>query len=146
VSWLDQLAEKVDELHRAGRLQQNGRSAEALPLLDQVLAVSTDPTTRAYALVQRFGALINLGRIGELSTAMTAAENAVREIPDPYLRGQMHAFAALGSHLQRNLERGVTHLVQASRALAAVPEGDSETAWGWHDLAPIPTWVSTGTR
>ena len=135
MSWLDQLAEKVDELHRAGRLQQNGRSAEALPILDQVLAVSTDPTTRAYALVQRFGALINLGRIAELSTAMTAAENAVREIPDPYLRGQMHAFAALGSHLQRNLDRGVTHLVQASRALAAVPEGDSETAWGWHDLA-----------
>ena len=53
---------------------------------------------------------------------MTAAANAVREIPDPYLRGQMHAFAALGAHLQSNLDRGVTHLVQASRALAAVPD------------------------
>ena len=135
MSWLDQLPENVEELKRAGRLQQNGRSAEALPILDDVLAVATDPTTRAYALVQRFGALINLGRIAELSTAMTATANAVREIPDPYLRGQMHAFAALGSHLQSNIDRGVTHLVQASRALAAVQENDYETAWGWHDLA-----------
>jgi len=135
VGWLDQLAENVDELSRAGELQQNGRSAEALPILDRVLSTATDPTTRAYALVQRFGALINLGRVAELSTAMTAAAGAVREIPDPYLRGQMHAFAALGSHLQRNLDRGVTHLVQASRALAAVRENDKETAWGWHDLA-----------
>nr|WP_296063975.1 GGDEF domain-containing protein [uncultured Actinoplanes sp.] len=135
MSWLDQLAENVEELRRAGKLQQDGRSAQALPILDQVLAVSTDPTTRAYALVQRFGALINLGRVAELTAAMTAADNAVREIPDPYLRGQMHAFAALGDYLQRKLERGVTHLVQASRSLAAVPESDKETAWGWHDLA-----------
>jgi len=135
VSWLDQLAENNEELHRAGRLQQDGRSAEALPILDEVLMVAVDPTTRAFALVQRFGALINLGRVAELATAMTTAENAVREIPDPYLRGQMHAFAALGAHLERNLDRGVTHLVQASRALAAVQEPDAETAWGWHDLA-----------
>ena len=43
--------------------------------------------------------------------------------------------AALGAHLQSNLDRGVTHLVQAARALAAVPSRDAETAWGWHDLA-----------
>jgi diguanylate cyclase (GGDEF)-like protein len=135
VGWLDQLAEHVEDLRRAGDLQQNGRSAQALPILDAVLAATTDPTTRAYALVQRFGALINLGRVAELATAMAAAAEAVREVPDPYLRGQMHAFAALGAHLQSNLDRGVTHLVQASRALAAVPERDQETAWGWHDLA-----------
>ncbi|GIF18778.1 diguanylate cyclase (GGDEF)-like protein [Actinoplanes tereljensis] len=135
MSWLDQLPENVEELKRAGHLQQNGRSAEALPILDEVLSTAIDPHTRAYALIQRFGAMINLGRIAELSTAMTVAANAVREIPDPYLRGQMHAFAALGAHLQSNLDRGVTHLVQASRALAAVRESDRETAWGWHDLA-----------
>ncbi|XVU24502.1 diguanylate cyclase domain-containing protein [Actinoplanes sp. CA-054009] len=135
MSWLDQLAESVGELHRAGALQQDGRSAEALPILDGVLSTAADPTTRAYALVQRFGALINLGRVAELATAMSAADNAVRELPDPYLRGQMHAFAALGAHLERNLDRGVTHLVQASRSLAAVRDNDSETAWGWHDLA-----------
>ena len=120
MSWLDQLAEHVEELRRAGHLQQNGRSAEALPILDDVLAVATDPTTRAYALVQRFGALINLGRVAELATAMAAAASAVREIPDPFLRGQMHAFAALGAYLQRNVDRGVTHLVQASRALGCI--------------------------
>jgi len=87
VSWLDQLPEYVEELKRAGRLQQNGRSAEALPIIDRVLASATDPTTRAYALVQRFGALINLGRVGELATAMSLASSAVRELPDPFLRG-----------------------------------------------------------
>jgi diguanylate cyclase (GGDEF)-like protein len=135
VGWLDQLADCVEDLQRAGDLQQNGRSAEALPIFDRVLDVTTDPTTRAYALVQRFGALINLGRVAEFPTAMTAAASAVREVPDPYLRGQLHAFAALGAHLQSALDRGVTHLVQASRALASVPDADSETAWGWHDLA-----------
>jgi diguanylate cyclase (GGDEF)-like protein len=132
---LDQLADHVEDLRQAGHLQQNGRSAEALTILDAVLRASTDPLTRAYALVQRFGALINLGRAAELAPAMAAASAAVREVPDPYLRGQMHAFAALGAHLQSALDRGVTHLVQASRALAAVPAGDTETAWGWHDLA-----------
>ena len=121
MSWLDQLAEHVDELRHAGELQQNGQSATALPILDRVLAAVSDPATRAYALVQRFGALINLGRIGELAAAMASAAEAVREVPDPYLRGQLHAFAALGAHLQSNLDRGVTHLVQAARALAAVP-------------------------
>ncbi len=135
MSWLDQLPESVDDLRRAGELQQGGRSAEALPLLDKVLETTTDPLTRAYALVQRLGSLINLGRVAEFATAMTLAANAVHETSDPYLRGQMHAFAALGAHLQSALDRGVTHLVQASRALAAVPDGDSETAWGWHDLA-----------
>ena len=135
MSWLDQFADHVRELRQAGHLQQDGRSAEALPLLDRVLSTPTDPTTRAYALVQRFGALINLGRVAEFQAAMTAASVAVREVPDPYLRGQMHAFAALGAHLQGASDRGVSHLVQASRALAVVPDGDTETAWGWHDLA-----------
>ncbi|AGL20586.1 diguanylate cyclase [Actinoplanes sp. N902-109] len=135
MTWLDQLPDCVDDLRRAGELQQGGRSAEALPILDKVLEATTDPLTRAYALVQRFGALINLGRIAEFASAMTLASNAVHESSDPYLRGQMHAFAALGAHLQSALDRGVTHLVQSARALAAVPDGDTETAWGWHDLA-----------
>jgi diguanylate cyclase (GGDEF)-like protein len=135
MSWLDQLPDSVDELREAGQLQQRGRSAEALPILDRVLGTTADPTTRAYALVQRFGALINLGRVAEFAPAATAASAAVADVPDPFLRGLMHTFAALGAHLQSNLDRGVSHLVQASRALAAVPEGDADTAWGWHDLA-----------
>lgn len=135
MSWLDQLPDSVDDLRQAVSLQQSGRSAEALTILDKVLAATNDPLSRAYALIQRFGALINLGRVAEFATAATIAGNAVRETSDPYLRGQMHAFAAIGAHLQSALDRGVTHLVQASRALAAVPDGDTETAWGWHDLA-----------
>ena len=92
-----------------------------------VAAIVAD-TTRAYALVQRFGALINLGRIAELSTAMTTADNAVREIPDPYLRGQMHidssatevAFRSLiSSRLMTEIELGV------SRRFSSVREPES---------------------
>jgi diguanylate cyclase (GGDEF)-like protein len=133
--WLDRIDEHVEDLRRARELQQNGRSAEASAILDRVLATTTDPLARADALVQRLGALINLGRGAEYAVAVGEAFAAVRDLPDPYLRGQMHAFAALGAHLQGKLDRGVAHLVEASRALAAVPEGDAETAWGWHDLA-----------
>ena len=134
-SWLDRIDDNIDELRRARQLQQAGRSAEASVILDRVLATTTDPSARADALVQRLGALINLGRMAEYTVATDEAFAAVRDLPDPYLRGQMHAFAALGASLQGKLDRGVTHLVQASRALAGVPDGDEETAWGWHDLA-----------
>jgi diguanylate cyclase (GGDEF)-like protein len=133
--WLDRIDDCADELRKARELQQYGRSAEASAILDHVLATTADPTARADALVQRLGALLNLGRAAEYAVAVGEAFAAVRDLPDPYLRGQMHAFAALGAHLQGKLDRGVTHLVQASRALAAVPDGDTETAWGWHDLA-----------
>jgi diguanylate cyclase (GGDEF)-like protein len=134
-SWLNRIEDSIDELRRARQLQQAGRSAEASVILDRVLAATTDPSARADALVQRLGALINLGRMAEYTVATDEAFAAVRDLPDPYLRGQMHAFAALGASLQGKLDRGVTHLVQASRALAGVPDGDEETAWGWHDLA-----------
>jgi diguanylate cyclase (GGDEF)-like protein len=135
-SWLDRITDDhVDDLRRARELQQVGRSEQASAILDRVLAVTTDPMARADALVQRLGALINLGRGAEYAVAVGEAFAAVRDLPDPYLRGQMHAFAALGAHLQGKLDRGVTHLVEASRALAAVPDGDAETAWAWHDLA-----------
>jgi hypothetical protein len=49
VSWLDQLADHVEELRQAGYLQQNGRSAEALPILDRVLSTPTDPASPAQA-------------------------------------------------------------------------------------------------
>jgi diguanylate cyclase (GGDEF)-like protein len=133
--WLDRIDDHVEDLRRARASQQNGRSVEASTILDRVLATTADPLARADALVQRLGALINLGRLAEYSAAVDEAFAAVRDLPDPYLRGQMHAFAALGAHLQGALDRGVAHLVQSSRALAAVPDGDAETAWGWHDLA-----------
>ena len=43
LSWLDQLADHVEELRQAGQLQQGGRSAEALPILDRVLAATDRP-------------------------------------------------------------------------------------------------------
>src|SRR3978361_2395466 len=83
LSWLDQLADHVEDLRRAGFLQQNGRSAEALPILDKVLDATTDSTTRGYALVQRLGVFINLGRVADLATGMTAAPAPVYEGEHP---------------------------------------------------------------
>ena len=43
MSWLDQVADQVEDLRRAGQLQEDGRSAEALRILDGVLRTTTDP-------------------------------------------------------------------------------------------------------
>jgi hypothetical protein len=58
---LDQFTDNVEEQREAGQPQQGGRSAEALPIIQDTLATTTDPTTRAYTLVQRFGALVDPG-------------------------------------------------------------------------------------
>jgi hypothetical protein len=54
-------------------------------------------STHADALVQRPGALINLGRAAEYPAAADAAWAAVQDLPDPYLRGHLHAYAAVAA-------------------------------------------------
>ena len=92
--------------------------------------------------MQRLSALINLGRTAEFTRAIEEASAAVRDLAEPYLHGHLNALAALAAHHQGALDRCVTHLVQAARALGAVEDPDRDTAWGWHDLAMAYSYLS----
>ncbi|GIJ01254.1 hypothetical protein Sya03_06060 [Spirilliplanes yamanashiensis] len=85
--------------------------------------------------MQRLGALLNLGRGAECAAAADAAWAAVHDLPDPYLRGHLHAYAAVVAHRAGTPDRGAAHLVHAERALGGVDAPGDETAWAWHDLA-----------
>ncbi|MFI9640918.1 GGDEF domain-containing protein [Micromonospora sp. NPDC051925] len=142
MGWLDRVDDQVDALTHARDLQEASRSAEAVGVLDRVLRTTADPYTRADALVQRLCALINLGRTAEFTRAIEEASGAVRDLPEPYLHGHLNALAALAAHHQGALDRCVTHLVRAARALGAAEDRDRDTAWGWHDLAMAYSYLS----
>jgi diguanylate cyclase (GGDEF)-like protein len=135
VGWLDRVKDQADELSRARRLLEAGRSAEALDVADRVLGSTSDASAYADAAILHLNALVNLGRTAEYTPAVEAAFEAVRELADPYPHGQLHALAALAAHHQGALERCVTHLVHGARALGAADEADADAAWAWHDLA-----------
>ncbi|WP_428963824.1 GGDEF domain-containing protein [Micromonospora fluostatini] len=135
MGWLDRVTDQVDALTQARSLQEASCSAEAYTILDQVIRTTTDPYARADALVQRLSALINLGRTAEFTRAIEEASGTVRDLPEPYLHGHLDALAALAAQHQGALDRCVTHLVRAARALGAVGDADRDTAWAWHDLA-----------
>ncbi|XTZ14327.1 GGDEF domain-containing protein [Micromonospora echinospora] len=142
MGWLDRVTDQVDALTKARDLQEASRSAEACVLLDRVIRTTTDPFARADARVQRLSALINLGRTAEFTRAIEEASTAVRDLPEPYLHGHLHALAALAAHHQGALDRCVTHLVRAARMFDAVDDPDRDTAWGWHDLAMTYSYLS----
>ncbi|GAA4575963.1 hypothetical protein GCM10023176_46330 [Micromonospora coerulea] len=142
MGWLDRVDDQVDALTHARALQEASRSAEACAILDGVIRTTTDPNTRADALVQRLSALINLGRTAEFTRAIEDASAATRDLAEPYLRGHLNALAALAAHHQGALDRCVTHLVKASRWLGTVDDPDRDTAWGWHDLAMAYSYLS----
>ncbi|MFF5174960.1 diguanylate cyclase domain-containing protein [Micromonospora sp. NPDC000089] len=142
MGWLDRVDDQVDALTHARELQETDRSAEAVTVLDRVLHTTTDPYTRADALVQRLCGLINLGRTAEFTRAIEDAFTAVRDLPEPYLHGHLNALAGLAAHHQGALDRCVTHLVRAARALGAAEDRDRDTAWGWHDLAMAYSYLS----
>src|SRR5215212_2356612 len=139
--WLDQTGDHAGELRRARDLQRDGRSAESARVLEAVAAAATQPLARADALVQRLGALINLGRAAECAAAADAAHAAVHDLPDPYLRGHLHAYSAIAAYLQGTQDRAASHLVQAERALSGVDAPGEETAWAWHDLAVAASYL-----
>ncbi|TNH31235.1 GGDEF domain-containing protein [Micromonospora orduensis] len=142
MGWLDRVDDQVDTLTHARALQEASRSAEAYGLLERVIRTTDDPAARADAMVQRLSALINLGRTAEFTRTIEEASAAVRDLAEPYLHGHLNALAALAAHHQGALDRCVTHLVKAARALSAVEDPDRDTAWGWHDLAMAYSYLS----
>ncbi|MFD0788513.1 GGDEF domain-containing protein, partial [Micromonospora azadirachtae] len=100
MGWLDRVEDQVDALTQSRALQEASRSAEAYTVLERVLRTTTDPRTRADAMVQRLSALINLGRTAEFTRAIEEASAAVRDLAEPYLHGHVNALAALAAHHQ----------------------------------------------
>jgi diguanylate cyclase (GGDEF)-like protein len=135
VTWLDRIGGDTGALRRGRMLLQNSRAGEALKVFEQVIAEPGKPLARVDALIQRLGALINLGRTAEYTLAVEEAFDCVRDLAEPYPHGHLHAFAALATHHQNPLEPCVTHLVHSARALALIDEPDADAAWAWHDLA-----------
>jgi hypothetical protein len=112
-----------------------GRSGEAISLIDDLLESTDDQRFRTDALSLRLTALINQGRRDEFAATMDAAFNAARVRPEPGRIGYLHALAALVAQRDGSLDRCVTHLIRSSRALAGAELTDASIAWAWHNLA-----------
>jgi diguanylate cyclase (GGDEF)-like protein len=128
-------ADSAAALGRVRRLLIEGRSGDAITLVDGLLESYDDNRFRADALALRLTALINQGRRTEFASTMDAAFEATRARPEPGRMGKLHALAALVAQRDGSLDRCVTHLIRSSRALAAAELTDAAMAWAWHDLA-----------
>jgi diguanylate cyclase (GGDEF)-like protein len=112
-----------------------GRSDDAIALVDRILNFGPTARERADALMLRLTALINLGRSGEYGSTMDSAFEANRVQPEAGRSGQLYAHAALVAHRAGSLDRCVTNLVKSARALGAAELTDADIAWAWHNLA-----------
>ena len=135
VRWLDRCGDEAAAVTTIHELLVDDRSAAALRAAERATRTVTNPYARASAHLSRVGAMVNLGRITQYATAVDEAFAAVQALTDPYPHGHLHALAALAARQQGALERSLTHLVHAARALDAVDDADEVAAWGWHDLA-----------
>jgi len=119
----------------------DSRSAAALRAAERAVRSVTNPYAAASAHLGRVGALVNLGRTTQYAAAVEEAFAAVRALREPYPHGHLHALAALAARQQGALERSLTHVVRAARALDAAGDADESTAWGWHDLATAYSYL-----
>lgn len=135
MGWPDRYGEDAEVLADVRQLLVGGRTAAALRTAEHLTQHSTDRHIRAQAHVHRICALVNLGRTTQYTAAIDQAFASIRELPEPYLHGHLHAVAALAARQLGAPERSLTHLVHAGRALGAAHGDDASLAWGWHDLA-----------
>jgi len=124
----------LGEFAQVSNLLLSGRHADALTLVDRIMAGTADETRRADALVMRVAVLLNLRRSEEYPASLDAAFEALRAHPDPVRYGLLHSYAAVVALANGSLERCVRHLVLGTRALATVELTDSQTARAWHNL------------
>jgi diguanylate cyclase (GGDEF)-like protein len=125
----------ADELPQLRQLLADGRAAEALHVIDRLLATEQDPAGRADLLLRRLSAVVNLGRRAEYAPGLDAADAAIADDPDPERHGRLNALAAIIALHDNSLDRCVAHLVKGYRWLNAVARVDEDLAYAWHDLA-----------
>jgi diguanylate cyclase (GGDEF)-like protein len=135
VRWRDRFGEDAGAIAAVRELMITGRMAAALRAAERALQTGANPYALASAQIQRVCSLVNLGRTTQYTAAVDDAFATVRDLPEPYPHGHLHALAALAARQQGAPERGLTHLVYAFRALSAAEGTDPDLAWGWHDLA-----------
>ena len=138
MGWRDRFGEHAEAMTAVRELLVTNRTAAALRAAERLLQAGTSPYVRAQAHVLRTCALVNLGRTSQYAAAVDEAFAAIRELPEPYLHGHLHAIAALAARQLGAPERGLTHLVHAARALnkaGGTDPTDPLLPWGWHDLA-----------
>jgi diguanylate cyclase (GGDEF)-like protein len=141
VGWRDRFGDDAETVTAGRELMIVGRNAAALRAAERALRTVTNPYAIASAHIDRVCAMVNLGRTAQYTAAVDEAFAAIRELSEPYPHGHLHALAALAARQQGAPERGLTHLVHAARALAAVIDVDREVAWGWHDLATAHSYL-----
>jgi diguanylate cyclase (GGDEF)-like protein len=135
VSWRDRFGEDTEVMAAIRDMLFTDRQAAALRAIERVIRTGTSPYARAEAQLLRVIALVNLGRTTQYTAAVDDGFAAIRDLPEPYPHGHLHALASLAARQQGAPERSLTHLVYAARALNAVDEVDQELAWAWHNLA-----------
>jgi diguanylate cyclase (GGDEF)-like protein len=135
VRWRDRFGEDTEVMAAVQDMLFSDRTAAALRTTERVIRTATNPYARAEAHLRRLIALVNLGRTTQYTAAVDEGFAAIRDLPDSYPHGHLHALASLAARQQGAPERSLTHLVYAARALSAVDEIDPELAWAWHNLA-----------
>jgi diguanylate cyclase (GGDEF)-like protein len=135
VRWRDRFGEDAEVMAAVRDMLFSDRQAAALRATERVIRTGTSPFARAEAQIMRLVALVNLGRTTQYTAATDEGFAAIRDLPEPYAHGHLHAIAALAARQQGAPERSLTHLVYAARALGEVDGVDPELAWSWHNLA-----------
>lgn len=133
--WRDRFGEDAEAMAAVRDMLFSDRQAAALRATERVIQAGTNPYARAEAQILRLTALVNLGRTTQYTAAVDDGFATIRDMPELYPHGHLHAIAALAARHQGAPERSLTHLVYAHRALSGVNEIDQELAWGWHNLA-----------
>jgi diguanylate cyclase (GGDEF)-like protein len=135
VRWRDRFGEDAEAMAAVRDMLFSDRLAAAVRATERVARTGASPYARAEAQILRLTALVNLGRTTQYTAAVDEGFATIRDMPELYPHGHLHALAALAARQLGAPERSLTHLVYAHRALSEVEEVDQELAWGWHNLA-----------
>ncbi|WP_166380944.1 GGDEF domain-containing protein [Catellatospora methionotrophica] len=114
-----------------------GRSIEALPLADRVIAESDDIRRTAQALIERAAALYNLGLTTALTSLVDEISDVLRRADDPRLIGVFHSVAGAVAFERGSPALALMHLATAERSLRRMTEHSLAAVDAWHDLSAI---------
>jgi diguanylate cyclase (GGDEF)-like protein len=135
VRWRDRFGEDAEAMAAVSDMLFSDRLAAAVRAAERVIRTGTNEYARAQAQIMRLTALVNLGRTTQYTAAVDEGFATIRDMPELYPHGHLHAIAALAARQLGAPERSLTHLVYANRALSGVDDIDPDLAWGWHNLA-----------